>query len=86
MTPALKTRIQDMAVGAVAGALAVGLTVWRDVGMLQKDVANLQKDMTTVAEFFRNAFPGYSLLIPPPPKLPPKPPSPPLEATPEAKP
>ena len=66
MTPELKRRIQDVAVGAVAGALAVGLTIWRDVGLLQKDVASLQKDMATVAEFFSNAYPGYSLLIPPP--------------------
>ena len=66
MTPALKQRIQDVAVGAVAGALAVGLTIWRDVYILKVQIADVQKDLATVAEFFQNAYPGYSLLIPPP--------------------
>jgi len=66
MTPALKQRIQDVAVGAVAGALAVGLTIWRDVSVLKEQhiatretLSDVKKDLGVLSQFFQSQYPGW---------------------------
>jgi len=60
MSPALKTRMQDVAVGAVAGALAVGLTIWRDVSVLKVEMEHVRKDLTVLSQFFQAQYPGWA--------------------------
>lgn len=59
MTPELQRRIQDWAVGAIGGALAVGLLVWRDVSVLKTDMGYVKRDLAVVSQFFQAQFPGW---------------------------